>query len=212
MMSLIVEDLRISKARAPHDETILPPLDFEIKPGSVLALMGRSGIGKSTILAAIAGNLSADFVLSGAVRLDGEDVLAKPMEARRIGLVFQDALLFPHLNVAQNLAFGMPKTVHDRAARVEAALGEMGLETLGKRDPATLSGGEASRIALQRSLLAEPAAILLDEPFSKLDQDTRAEIRRWTFDEIKKRNIPALLVTHDRADAEAAGGEVIALG
>ncbi len=207
-MSLIAKNLQLFKEGA----ALLPALNFEVQAGSVLSLMGRSGIGKSTILAAIAGNLSSDFEVAGSVHLDGEDVLSKPMEARKIGIVFQDALLFPHLNVAQNLAFGMPKSVKDREARIAQALDEMGLGEMGRRDPATLSGGEAARIALQRSLLAKPRAILLDEPFSKLDKSTRAEIRAWTFREIEKREIPALLVTHDAEDAKAAGGEIVELG
>ena len=133
---------------------------------------------------------------------------------RRIGLMFQDALLFPHLSLADNLAFGLPAQIKGAAARAAAvaqALAAAGLAGMGARDPATLSGGERARAALMRSLLAEPLAILLDEPFSKLDTALRGEIRAFAFDHIRARAIPALIVTHDDSDAMAANGPVLRL-
>jgi putative thiamine transport system ATP-binding protein len=138
-----------------------------------------------------------------------------PPEARGIGVLFQEALLFPHLSVGDNLAFGLARHVRGRAARraaVEAALAQAGLAGFHDRDPATLSGGQKARAALFRTLLAEPRALLLDEPFSRLDAGLRDEIRRLVFVRVAERGIPALLVTHDATDAEAAGGPVIALG
>lgn len=176
--------------------------------------MGPSGIGKSTLLDAIGGHLAHGFALSGTILLDGTDLAPLPAEARRVGLMFQDAALFPHLSVGDNLAFGLARSVRGRAARraaVEAALAHAGLAGLHDRDPATLSGGQRSRAALMRTLLAEPRALLLDEPFSKLDATLRAEMRAFTFDHIRDRGIPALMVTHDPADAEAAGGTIIDL-
>ena len=138
-----------------------------------------------------------------------------PAEQRRIGLLFQDALLFPHLSVAENLKFGLVRTAgesrKDRDGRVEQALEAISLGGFGDRDPASLSGGQQSRISLMRLLLSEPQAILLDEPFSNLDMQLRGEIRALTFDSIRAANIPALLVTHDLADAQAAGGKILAL-
>ena len=138
-----------------------------------------------------------------------------PAEARKVGLLFQDALLFPHMSVGGNLAFALP---HDpmmnaalRKARIEEPLAEAGLSGMADRDPATLSGGQQSRVALMRVLLARPSALLLDEPFSKLDSELRQQIRDFVFAEAKSLQLPVLLVTHDPADAAAAGGRVIEL-
>ena len=137
-----------------------------------------------------------------------------PPERRRLGILFQDDMLFPHLSVGENLAFALPRAVQprrERRARVAAALREAGLEGFAERDPATLSGGQRARVALMRTLLAEPRALLLDEPFNKLDQDLRERVRRFVFDHARRSALPTLLVTHDPADAEAAGGPVVSL-
>lgn len=193
---------------------LFPPLTLRVPPGTIATIMGPSGIGKSTLLDAIGGHLAHGFSLEGDLSLNGTDLRPLPAERRHIGLLFQDALLFPHLSVADNLAFGLPSRLKGRAARAEAvarALDQAGLAGLGDRDPATLSGGQRVRAALMRTLLAEPAALLLDEPFSKLDAGLRAEMRRFTFDHIRRRGIPALMVTHDPGDAEATGGPVLPL-
>lgn len=193
---------------------LFPPITLTVAPGAVATIVGPSGIGKSTLLDAIGGHLAHGFMLSGSIRLDGIDLAALPPEARRVGLMFQDAVLFPHLSVGDNLAFGLARSVRGRGPRwaaVEAALERAGLSGLHDRDPATLSGGQRSRAALMRTLLAEPRALLLDEPFSKLDAALRDEMRAFTFAHIRSRCIPALMVTHDPADAEAAGGPVLDL-
>jgi putative thiamine transport system ATP-binding protein len=197
-----------------HGGQRLIELDVRIPPGECLTLMGPSGIGKSTVLAAITGTLAPDFRLSGRILLDGEDITHLPTERRHVGILFQDELLFPHLSVAGNLAFGLPAAVPrpKRGTRVEAALAEVDLEGFGPRDPATLSGGQKARVALMRMLLSEPRALLLDEPFSGLDAALRDQTRRLVFDLARTRGLPTLLVTHDAADAEAAGGRVITLG
>ena len=190
-------------------------LDAHVAPGEVLTVMGPSGSGKSTLLAAITGALDPAFALSGRILLDGEDVTALPTERRRIGILFQDELLFPHLSVGGNLAFGLTPSLHGRAARrkrIGSALQEIGLEGFAARDPATLSGGQKARVALMRTLLAEPRALLLDEPFSRLDAARRGQIRELVFARAKAQRLPVLLVTHDREDACAAGGAVIELG
>ncbi len=190
----------------------LVEIDAHIGPGEVLTVMGPSGIGKSTILAAITGTLAPAFRMMGRIRLDGRDITDLPTEARHVGILFQDDLLFPHLSVAGNLAFGLPANAGNRPARVEAALAEVGLSGFGPRDPATLSGGQKARVALMRMLLSDPCALLLDEPFSRLDADLRDQTRRVVFDLARARGLPSLLVTHDAADAAAAGGPVVTLG
>ena len=189
-------------------------LDARIAPGRALTLMGPSGIGKSTVLAAVTGTLDAAFTLHGRVLLDGRDITRLPTEDRHVGILFQDELFFPHLSVGGNLAFGLPPggSRADRRARVEAALAEVDLAGFADRDPATLSGGQKSRVALMRMLLSAPRALLLDEPFSRLDTALRDQTRRLVFDLARARGLPVLLVTHDAADAEAAGGEVVELG
>ena len=183
-----------------------------MKPGEVLTIMGPSGSGKSTALAAIIGTLGPDFSVSGRLVLDGCDVTALPTRARGIGLLFQDDVLFPHLSVGGNLAFALPATLRGRQARraaIEAALAKAGLAGFADRDPGTLSGGERARVALMRTLLAEPKALLLDEPFSRLDAGLRDHIRAFVLDLIRAERIPAILVTHQADDARAAGGRII---
>jgi putative thiamine transport system ATP-binding protein len=184
-------------------------LTAHIPPGQVLTIMGPSGSGKSTLLSAIIGALPAAFTATGQIALDGTDLADLPTQRRQIGLLFQDDLLFPHLSVAQNLGFGLKPggSKTDRKAKIETALTAMGLAGFGPRDPATLSGGQRARVALARTLLAEPKALLLDEPFSRLDQSLRAQIRRQVFDEAAR--LPVILVTHDPEDARAAGGPVL---
>jgi putative thiamine transport system ATP-binding protein len=199
--------------RLGDDELIA--LDAAIAPGETLTVMGPSGIGKSTLLAFVAGFLGSDFRASGRIVLNGRDVTLLPPEQRRIGLLFQDALLLPHLSVGGNLLLGLSREVKSRAARrdaIEAALAEVGLAGFADRDPATLSGGQATRVALMRTLLSRPAALILDEPFSRLDASLREQVRTLVFDESRKRALPVLLVTHDPADAAAAGGPVVVLG
>lgn len=194
-------------------KALFPPVSLAIAAGQVATVMGPSGTGKSTLLDAIGGHLDAGFRAVGQVLLNGRDVTALPAEARRIGLLFQDALLFPHLSVGGNLAFALPRPVRGaaRQAAVDQALAAAGLPGFAGRDPATLSGGQRSRVALMRALLAEPAALLLDEPFSRLDTALRADIRAFTFGLIRARGIPALMVTHDREDTAAAEGPVLRL-
>jgi putative thiamine transport system ATP-binding protein len=189
-------------------------LDLTIAPGTVTTLMGPSGSGKSTLLSFCAGFLDRGaFAASGVVCIGVERIDGLPAERRRIGLLFQDALLFPHLSVGGNLLYGLPRSAarsrRERREIIESALAQAGLAGYADRDPATLSGGQRARVALLRTLLAEPRALLLDEPFSKLDAALRAEIRTFIFDHVRARSLPTLLVTHDAADAEAANGALV---
>lgn len=188
-------------------------VDHEIFAGDVLTVMGPSGVGKSTLLAYITGTLAPVFTGMGQVLLDGVDITLKPPHTRHIGILFQDDLLFPHMSVGANLAFGMSpggrKSV--RLARINEALCDVGLEGYADRDPATLSGGQKARVALVRMLLSDPRALLLDEAFSRLDAELRAQVRELVFRVAKERELPVLMVTHDAEDAHAAGGTVIEL-
>jgi len=194
---------------------LIRPLDLTIAAGEVATLMGPSGCGKSSLLAFICGTLDPAIQGAGRILLDGTELGGLPPEARRLGILFQDDLLFPHLSVADNLAFGLPPDLRSRRARrtrIEAALEEADLAGFGARDPATLSGGQRARVALMRTLLAAPRALLLDEPFAKLDIALRARMRHFVFAHARAKCLPTLLVTHDPADAQAAGGPVLEIG
>jgi putative thiamine transport system ATP-binding protein len=193
---------------------LIRSLSIDVAPGQVVTLMGASGSGKSSLLAYIGGFLQPPFVATGDVCLGGRRLNAEPPHDRRAGILFQDDLLFPHLSVAGNLLFGLPATLRSRTARrraAEHALSEAGLAGYGERDPASLSGGQRARVALLRTLLSEPRLLLLDEPFGKLDAALRADFRRFVFGHAQRRQLPTLLVTHDAADAQAAGGPVVVL-
>jgi putative thiamine transport system ATP-binding protein len=193
---------------------LVSSLRLAVPPGEILTLMGPSGCGKSSVLAAIAGTLASvsegllPLQLQGTVQLNGRELAHLPTHQRGVGLVFQDALLFPHMTVAENLLFAVPAcgtngislTIAQRQARVQQALQEAELSGMGERDPSTLSGGQRARVALMRALLPEPQALLLDEPFSKLDAALRAQLRPWVFAHVRERRIPVVLVTHDEQD------------
>jgi putative thiamine transport system ATP-binding protein len=195
---------RLGSAR----HALVSGLHLHVPPGEILTLMGPSGCGKSSVLAAIAGTLASvseglqPLQLQVSVQLNGRELAHLPTHQRGVGLVFQDALLFPHMTVAENLLFAVPVggSTAQRQARVQQALQEAELTGMGERDPSTLSGGQRARVALMRALLAEPQALLLDEPFSKLDAALRAQLRPWVFAHVRERRIPVVLVTHDEQD------------
>lgn len=204
---LDLRDLRIS-----HNGVQVAALNTLVPPGQVLVVMGPSGSGKSSLLTAIIGSPPAGFAVSGAVVLNGRDITALPPARRHIGIMFQDDLLFPHLSVAQNLGFGLTARAGTRAQRrtlIDQALSDAGLAGFGPRDPASLSGGQRARVALMRTLLAAPQALLLDEPFSKLDFALRDQIREFVLTRARNLGLPVILVTHDANDAAAAGGRIV---
>ncbi len=180
------------------------PVDLELRDGEYGVLLGPSGAGKSLVLEAVAG---VRRVVAGTIRVDGVDVTALTPEKRHVGLVFQDGLLFPHLSVAGNVAYGLRRAgVAGRAARaaeVERLADAVGATALLKRRPATLSGGERQRVAVARALAARPRALLLDEPLSAVDAEAREGLQELLRRVSREQGLSVLHVTHDRAEASA---------
>ncbi|MFT7052900.1 MAG: putative thiamine transport system ATP-binding protein [Psychromonas sp.] len=198
-MSLTVKNMTIIDN---NNKQLFSPLSFTVLPGEILTLMGPSGCGKSTLLSAIAGHDSPDFSYAGEYYLDDCLLNQVAVEKRNIGILFQDDLLFPHLNIWENLAIALPNKFKkdQRKALAMKTLTELKLQSLAEKGPSQISGGQRARVSMMRMLLAEPAAVLLDEPFSKLDKALRSDFRDWVFEQIRKRKLPALMVTHDASD------------
>ena len=188
-----------------------------VAPGEVVAVVGPNGAGKSTLLAALAGLVPLDggrVVLDGDVLEDHATGTVVPPERRSVGLVFQDLLLFPHLTAVDNVAFGLRHRGHGRADARRLALDELdrlGVAALASARPATLSGGQAARVALARALAPDPRLVLLDEPLAALDVAGAGELRSALRDRLRARTGPSLLVTHDPVEAMAVGDRLVVL-
>lgn len=194
-LDLHIDELRIGS------HTLVRGLRLQVPPGAIHTVMGPSGSGKSSLLGAVVGTLAPDMVFRGSVHLQGRRIDTLPCEQRAVGILFQDDLLFAHMNVFENLLFGVPAgRAQDRRQHVLQGLRDLEMEAFATADPATLSGGQRARVALMRALLAQPRALLLDEPFSKLDADLRVRVRDFVFTLVRKRSIPVLMVTHDAQD------------
>lgn len=195
------------------DTPLVSALSLSVPAGEMGLIQGPSGVGKSTLLSIIAGVDIKAVQWTGRITLNGQDISHLPPQKRQAGLMFQDPLLFPHLTVAQNLAFGLSHTYHgqERHERITSALQACDMAGFEDRDPASLSGGQKARIGLMRCMLAEPQLLLMDESFSALDPDLRKRFGRFVADQITKRNIPALLVSHHDSDAELADGPILVL-
>jgi iron(III) transport system ATP-binding protein len=186
-------------------------LNLELAKGKILALLGPSGCGKTTTLRLLAGFEAPD---SGGVEIDGRPVAGRganvPPEKRKVGMVFQDYALFPHLSVAKNVAYGLKRSLggKKRDTRVSEVLSLARLEGLEDRRPHELSGGQQQRVALARALAPEPAVVLLDEPFSNLDAALRAKVRSEMREILKTAGATAVFVTHDQAEALSFADEV----
>ena len=190
--------------------TVLDGVSFAIPAGQVTCLLGPSGCGKSTTLRIIAG---VDVQDAGTILADGRliagDGTFVPPEARGIGLMFQDFALFPHLSVADNVAFGLPRQAEGRARRVDELLERVSLKGFGAKYPHELSGGEQQRVALARALAPRPRVLLMDEPFSGLDERLRDGIRDDTLALLKEAGTAVLLVTHEPHEAMRMADEIL---
>ena len=177
-------------------------LTFTAAPGEITAVSGQSGAGKSTLLDLIAGFLTPE---SGTLALDGTNLVPLPPEARPVSILFQSETLFDHLSAGRNLALGLPRNTSDAEAgrRIAAALGEVGLPGIEAQRAATLSGGEKQRVALARTLLRDRPVLLLDEPFSALDDSTRSTMRELVRGLTRRHRWITMLVSHHVDDVEA---------
>lgn len=186
--------------------------DLDLPSGRLLALLGPSGCGKTTALRLLAGFEQPD---QGSIEIAGrvvcQDGTFVPPELRRVGMVFQDYALFPHLNVSENVRFGLPKSP-DSQTRTDEALHLVGLDGLNRRMPGELSGGQQQRVALARALAPRPACILLDEPFSNLDAVLRDRVRQEVREILRVAAVTAIFVTHDQEEALSLADEVAVMG
>ncbi len=184
------------------DNVLFSNFDLTVKPGEIIAITGPSGCGKTTLLRCICG---LDFIDSGTITLDDNDITEWPAEDRGIGMIFQRPVLFPHLNVRQNLLLG------NKSGNVEQSLKEVNMSGFENRSVNNLSGGEGQRISLARALLANPRVLLLDEPFSSIDEELSMKLVEDVRKILKKRQTPAILVTHNKTIARKFADSVISL-
>ena len=205
---------------AVREKVIVRDVSLDVAPGETLAVIGPSGCGKTTLLRLVAG---LERPSRGAIRFDNEEITAVPAHRRGFGMMFQDFALFPHLDVAGNVGYGLRHrhgSKHDRAARVRALLELVGLAGYGPRSVETLSGGERQRVALARALAPEPRLLMLDEPLGSLDRGLKERLLVELKGILGKLRIPAIYVTHDQYEAFAIAdrmaimraGEVVRTG
>jgi thiamine transport system ATP-binding protein len=204
---LVVDSVSVSLG----GRSVLDAVSLAVSAGEVVAVFGPSGSGKSTLLRAVAGLVEVE---SGRVVIDGVDVTGVPTHRRRVGMVFQDEQLFPHRDVAGNVAFGLEMAGvgrRERESRVEELLSAVGLDGFGDRDVSTLSGGEAKRVALARSLAPRPAVLLADEPLTGLDADLHDRLAVEVGAVLRESGTTTLWVTHDRAEAALVADRSVSL-
>ena len=206
--ALALEDVTVSY---PDGTAPVSGVDLTLAPGEIVALLGASGSGKSTLLRGVAG---LEHVSAGRILLDGEDVTGLPTHRRGVGMVFQDGQLFPHRSVARNVAYGLESAKvprGERTERVAEMLELVDLAAFGDRPVQNLSGGQAQRVALARSLAPSPRVMLLDEPLSALDRDLRERLAAQIRQILKATGTTAVHVTHDREEASTLADRVVRL-
>ncbi|MFC0179989.1 ATP-binding cassette domain-containing protein [Thorsellia kenyensis] len=210
---LELKNITIKKSMA-QDKVLIDDLTMQIKPGEIKALMGASGSGKSTLLNYLLGHLENYFSASGEIELYGRAITHLAPHLRQLGILFQSGMLFPHLSVLDNINYAISQkfTSKEKKAYVLDLLHQVGLSEISQQMPNTLSGGQYIRVALVRTIAANPKGLLLDEPFSRLDANNRFKVRDWLFNYVREKNIPVLLVTHDLEDVEATGHIATYLG
>ncbi|GGF33416.1 hypothetical protein GCM10010954_35730 [Halobacillus andaensis] len=202
-MSKAIEVNNISKAFGSN--VILDQLNFQLNPGDKLSIVGPSGSGKTTLLRILAG---LDHPSSGTIKLGEKDVTHLDARTRKVGLVFQQPLLFPHMTVEENIDYGARLTGTFSREKTSDLLTAINLTETRTQFPSELSGGQQQRVALARALATEPEILLLDEPFSSLDPGMRQELRYWVRDLLDERGITSIFVTHDREEAMLMGDTI----
>ena len=185
-----------------YEKELFSEFNLELEPGEIVAITGPSGSGKTTLLRCICGLENLD---DGQIFLDGKDITNSPAEERGIGLIFKKPVLYPHLSVGGNLRIG------SKTGDIEKSLKEVGLANFEERKIETLSGGEGQRVAIARALLANPTVLLLDEPFSSLDDDLSEKLVQDVKTLLKNRNCPAILVTHNKTIAVKFADSIISI-
>jgi sulfate transport system ATP-binding protein len=206
-MSLLVYKL----CQFRHSNYILDHVSFYLPKGNLATLLGPSGSGKSTLLRVIAG---LDSLWNGFIWIDGQDHTSTPIQYRRMGFVFQNFTLFSHMNVKENIVFGLDLRMTpsiEIKRRLDALVKALRIEDICNQYPYQLSGGQKQRVALARTLIIEPQILLLDEPFKALDNELRKSISRWLKLYLKKKKITTILVTHDPYEALYLGDEILVL-
>jgi sulfate transport system ATP-binding protein len=206
-MSILIENI----SKRFENFNALNQINLEIKNGSLVALLGPSGSGKSTLLRILAGLENPD---TGRIWLDGQDTTQLPLQKREIGFVFQNYALFPHMTVAENIAFGLEIrniNILQKKQRVQELLQLMQLDQFIDRYPSELSGGQKQRVALARALAVEPKVLLLDEPFAALDAKIRKQLRQWLRNLHQHISVTTVFVTHDHIEAFELAHEIVVL-
>jgi len=190
------------KWASSKEKPFIENLNIKVNNGKILTIFGSSGIGKSSLINIIAGVSENDLLFTGEIILNNKKITNILPEKRKIGLLLQDGVLFPHLNVEQNLIFGIKKnlTNKEKYLLINEHLINANMEGFENRYPNTLSGGQKARIACLRAILSEPAALLLDEPFLSIDPEQRNSFRLFVVNQIREKKIPCILVTHDESD------------
>ena len=184
------------------EKIFIKNLNIKVNNGKILTIFGSSGIGKSSLINVIAGVYESNLLFTGDIILNNKKITNTLPEKRKIGLLLQDGVLFPHLSVEQNLIFGIKKSLtnKEKYLLINEHLIKANMEGFENRYPNTLSGGQKSRVACLRAILSEPDALLLDEPFSSIDPEQRNSFRLFVVNQIREKKIPCILVTHDESD------------